>query len=196
MEQESGLYRQQYEHDACGIGAIISIRGERTRRTVDDALKIVEKLEHRAGKDATGEIGDGVGLMLQVPHRLFLRTMAEQGVALGEERDYGVGMFFFPQNTLLRSRAKKMFEIICQKGGLDFLAGGRCRRHRRCWATGPGTACPPSSSASSAARRRQNGDWILTGNSISSAGNLSSPTIKPTSAPCPAAPLSTRACSW
>ncbi len=121
MEQESGLYRQQYEHDACGIGAIISIRGERTRRTVDDALKIVEKLEYRAGKDATGKIGDGVGLMLQVPHRLFLRTMAEQGVALGEERDYGVGMFFFPQNTLLRSRAKKMFEIICQKEGLDFL---------------------------------------------------------------------------
>ena len=59
---ENGLYDQAFEHDACGIGAVISIKGEKSHRIVDDALKIVEKLEHRAGKDATGEVGDGVGI--------------------------------------------------------------------------------------------------------------------------------------
>ena len=121
MGEGSGLYRQQYEHDACGIGAVISIRGEKTHRTVDDALKIVEKLEHRAGKDAEGRTGDGVGLILQIPHPLFRRALAQRGVELGDERDYGVGMFFFPRSTPLRSRARKMFEIICQKEGLEFL---------------------------------------------------------------------------
>ena len=94
---DKGLYRQQFEHDACGIGAVISIQGVKAYDTVDRALKIVEKLEHRAGKDASGEVGDGVGLMIQVPHKLMLRAAKTIGIEnLGEERDYGVGMFFLP----------------------------------------------------------------------------------------------------
>ena len=58
----------QMEHDACGIGSIVNIDGRQDRRVVDDALHIVEKLEHRAGKDATGEVGDGVGILTQIPH--------------------------------------------------------------------------------------------------------------------------------
>ena len=70
-EQNYPLYPPAFEHDSCGIGAVISIRGEQTHRTVDDALRIVEKLQHRAGKDACGETGDGVGLMMQIPHKLM-----------------------------------------------------------------------------------------------------------------------------
>jgi glutamate synthase (ferredoxin) len=110
-----------FEHDACGIGAVVSIRGIRTYQTVDNALKIVEKLEHRAGKDAAGKTGDGVGLMLQVPHKLMVKAAAEEGILLGGERDYGVGMFFFPQDTLKRAQAKKMLEIIVAKEGMEFL---------------------------------------------------------------------------
>ena len=68
-----GLYLPQMEHDACGIGAVVSIEGFKTRSTVDQALKIVEKLEHRAGKDADGTTGDGVGIMTQIPHAFFSR---------------------------------------------------------------------------------------------------------------------------
>ncbi len=125
MKQERNLYLPRFEHDSCGIGAIINIRGEKTRAAVDDALKIVEKLEHRAGQDAEGRTGDGVGIILQIPHAMFHRMMLEQGVDIGGERDYGVGMFFFPQSTHLRSQARKMFEIICQKEGLEFLAWRR-----------------------------------------------------------------------
>ena len=57
------------EHDGCGIGAVVDIKGRRSHQTVDDALKIVEKLEHRAGKDAEGKTGDGVGILLQISHR-------------------------------------------------------------------------------------------------------------------------------
>ena len=121
MEQQQTLYDPRFEHDACGIGAVVNIKGEKTHKTVDDALSIVEKLEHRAGKDASGETGDGVGIMLQVSHSFFSEVGKQLGIALGGERDYGVGMFFFPQNTLRRSRVKKLFEIITDKEGLEFL---------------------------------------------------------------------------
>ena len=119
MEHQQTLYDPRFEHDACGIGAVVNLKGEKTHKTVDDALSIVEKLEHRAGKDASGETGDGVGIMLQISHSFFSEACKAQSIALGGEREYGVGMFFFPQNTLRRSRCKKLFEIITEKEGLE-----------------------------------------------------------------------------
>ena len=72
----SSLYDQRFEHDACGIGAVIDIDGKKSHKVVDDALSIVEKLEHRAGKDASGEIGDGVGIMVQISHKFFKKVSA------------------------------------------------------------------------------------------------------------------------
>ena len=118
---QQGLYDPQFEHDACGIGCVVDIKGRKSHATVDNALKIVEKLEHRAGKDAAGKTGDGVGILLQISHRFFSRVTEEQGIHLGGERDYGIGMFFFPQDTLKRNQAKKMFEIIVEKEGMKFL---------------------------------------------------------------------------
>ena len=118
---QQGLYYPQFEHDACGIGVVVDIKGRKSYRTVDDALSIVEKLEHRAGKDAEGKTGDGVGILLQVSHSFFSVEAAKLGIQLGNERDYGVGMFFFPQDTLQRNQAKKMFEIIVEKEGMEFL---------------------------------------------------------------------------
>ncbi len=115
------LYDPQFEHDACGIGAVVNIDGHKTHEVVDSALGIVEKLEHRAGKDATGQVGDGVGIMVQISHHFFEKAAKALSLDIGGERDYGVGMFFFPQNTLARSQAKKMFEIIAAKEGVTFL---------------------------------------------------------------------------
>ena len=119
--KQPGLYRSELEHDACGIGAIVSINGIKTHQTVSDALSIVENLEHRAGKDAEGKTGDGVGILLQISHKFFKKAVKPLGIELGDERDYGVGMFFFPQDELARNRDKKMFEIIVEKEGLEFL---------------------------------------------------------------------------
>ena len=103
------LYDPRFEHDNCGIGAVVDIQGRKSHQTVDNALKIVEKLEHRAGKDAEGKTGDGVGILLQISHRFFTQAAGSLGFSLGGERDYGIGMFFFPQETLRRMQAMKMF---------------------------------------------------------------------------------------
>ena len=114
---EKTLYSENFEHDACGIGAVVNIDGIASHDVVDDALTIVERLEHRAGKDATGQVGDGVGVLLQMPHRLY----STFGLDLGQKGDYGVGMFFFPQENLQRRQAQKLFEVICGKEGVPFL---------------------------------------------------------------------------
>ena len=121
QNKQPGLYNPQFEHDNCGIGAVVSIKGIKTHQTVSDALSIVENLEHRAGKDAEGKTGDGVGILLQISHKFFKKAVKPLGIKIGEEREYGVGMFFFPQDELARNRAKKMFEIIVEKEGLEFL---------------------------------------------------------------------------
>ena len=110
-ENNMGLYRSEFEHDNCGIGAVVSMKGVKTHQTVSDALKIVENLEHRAGKDAEGKTGDGVGILLQVSHRFFTKAASTLGIDLGEERAYGVGMFFFPQDELRRIAELKMPDL-------------------------------------------------------------------------------------
>ena len=122
MTNVKSLYSPKFEHDNCGIGAVVNIKGKKSHDTVANALTIVETLEHRAGKDAEGKTGDGVGILLQISHKFFKKiASAELGITLGEERDYAVGMFFFPQNELARNQAKKMFEIIAEKEGLEIL---------------------------------------------------------------------------
>lgn len=116
-----GMYDPSFEHDNCGIGAIVNIKGKKTHDTVKNALEIVAHLEHRAGKDGEGKTGDGVGILLQISHKFFQKVAAGMGIEIGEEREYGVGMFFFPQDELKRNQAKKMFETIVDKEGLAFL---------------------------------------------------------------------------
>ncbi len=120
-KEEPGLYRRQFEHDNCGIGAVVNIKGKKTHDTVADALKIVENLEHRAGKDAEGKTGDGVGILLQISHRFFKKACKKEGIEIGQEREYGIAQFFFPQHEIKRAQAKKMFEIIIRKEGLKLL---------------------------------------------------------------------------
>ncbi len=118
---QQGLYDPRYEHDNCGIGAIVNIKGIQSHATVEKALQIVENLEHRAGKDAEGKTGDGVGIMLQISHKFFSKEAEKLDIMIGGERDYAVGMFFFPQDELQRNQAKKMFEIIAEKEKVEFL---------------------------------------------------------------------------
>ena len=112
------LYEPSFEHDACGIGAVVSIDGIKSHDVVEKALSIVEKLEHRAGKDATGETGDGVGILLQISHDFFKKAAADL-VGLLEERDYGIGQIFFPDKSVVSEKAR--FEKCVSESGLKFL---------------------------------------------------------------------------
>ena len=118
-QPDAPLYRPEFEHDNCGIGACVNIKGKKSRATVENALKIVENLEHRAGKDAEGKTGDGVGILTQIPHNFFKKVCQPLGIDLKGERDYGVGMFFLPQDELKRNQAKKIMEVKLKKEGLE-----------------------------------------------------------------------------
>lgn len=109
----------EIEHDACGIGSVVQIDGKQSYDVLDKALHIVEKLEHRAGKDASGKVGDGVGILLQISDDFFRKTLKKDNIKLPEH--YGVGMFFLPRNKLLLNQHKKMFEKLVEQEGCTFI---------------------------------------------------------------------------
>ena len=114
------LYEPSFEHDNCGIGAVVSIDGIKSHRVVENALSIVEKLEHRAGKDASGETGDGVGILLQISHGFFKKEAGDLIKNL-DEREYGIGQFFFPGEKSACESEKARFESICKAQNLNLL---------------------------------------------------------------------------
>ena len=109
----------EIEHDACGIGTVVQIDGKQSYDIVDKALHIVEKLEHRAGKDASGKVGDGVGILLQISDDFFKKTLKKDNINLPEH--YGIGMFFLPRNKLLLNQHKKMFEKFVEQESCKFI---------------------------------------------------------------------------
>ena len=119
--QKDGLYDPRFEHENCGIGAVVNMSGKADYTVVDNALKIVETLEHRAGKDAEGKTGDGVGILLQISHSFFKKAAKEAGIEIGGEREYGIGMFFFPQSEDQCRFAMADFEKTIIAENLEFL---------------------------------------------------------------------------
>ena len=112
VDRQYPLYHQELEHESCGVGAIVDLTGKATHRTVDQALSIVERLAHRAGSDALGTTGDGVGIMTNLPHALFASWATEEGLVLGSPGDYGVGMFFLPEDEVGVRNICRIFEQL------------------------------------------------------------------------------------
>ncbi|MBQ7183412.1 MAG: glutamate synthase large subunit [Clostridia bacterium] len=115
------LYHEELEHDSCGVGAVVDLSGRSTHRTVDQALTIVERLAHRAGCDALGTTGDGVGIMMNLPHALFKAWAREEGIPLGGPGDYGVGMFFLPEDETGVGNICRIFERLSKAEGIPVL---------------------------------------------------------------------------
>ena len=123
IKERQGLYRQEFEHDNCGIGAVVNIKGKKSHDTVANALRIVENLDHRAGKDAEGKTGDGVGILLQISHKFFKKACKKEGIEIGQEREYGIG-------HSMRSnvpRQKKCLRSLWKKRDWSSLAGEKFR---------------------------------------------------------------------
>ena len=116
-----GLYRPEFEHDACGIGALAHLKGQRSHQMIDDALSVLVNLEHRGGKGLEHNTGDGAGILFQIPHRFFRREAQRYGYLLPDEGDYGVAMLFFPQDAEGLKVAKRVFEDGCAAQGIPLL---------------------------------------------------------------------------
>lgn len=121
MHSDIGLYRSSFEHDACGIGAVVNIDGKKTHKAVEDALNILINLEHRGGTGADGKTGDGSGILFQIPHRFFKEEVQKLGVILPDEEEYAIGMFFLPVNEFNKINCINIFEKLCNEEDLKIL---------------------------------------------------------------------------
>nr|WP_246273077.1 glutamate synthase large subunit [Oricola thermophila] len=113
----SGLYDPRNEHDACGVGFIAHMKGERTHKIVSEGLAMLENLTHRGAVGADPLMGDGAGMLVQIPDALFRAEWAERGVELPKEGDYAVGHFFLPQDAELRAHIENIItQVIAEEG--------------------------------------------------------------------------------
>ena len=120
-QHHQGLYRPEFEHDACGIGALANLHGQKSHQILDDALSVLVNLEHRGGTGLEKNTGDGAGILFQVPHHFFRKEAQKCGQILPAEGDYGVAMLFFPQDECGVEDARRVFEEGCAEAGVPLL---------------------------------------------------------------------------
>ena len=117
MKGNWGLYSSSFEHDACGIGAVVNIKGEKSNKVINDALDILENLKHRGGTGADENTGDGAGILIQIPHNFFKKVCIEYNVNLPKSGEYAVGVLFLPTEEKKKKLALDiMNKVIVDKG--------------------------------------------------------------------------------
>lgn len=113
----NGLYNAQYEHDACGVGMVVNIHGNKSHELVDNALKVLENMRHRGAEGADNKTGDGAGIMLQIPHEFILL----QGIPVPEKGKYGTGLVFLPKDDKRQSEILSVMIEEIEREGLSLM---------------------------------------------------------------------------
>ncbi|HEY8780421.1 MAG TPA: glutamate synthase large subunit [Mucilaginibacter sp.] len=120
-ESRQGLYRPEFEHDSCGTGFITNINGHKTNKIIDDALTMLENMEHRGACGCDPETGDGAGILIQLPHEFLMEECSDLEISLPEPGEYGVGMIFFPKESALKKACRVVISNAIEKLGLHKL---------------------------------------------------------------------------
>jgi len=121
LPPKQGLYDPQFEHDACGVGFIVQMKGEKSHAIVEQALTILVNLEHRGACGCETNTGDGAGILMQVPHKFLKRVAAAENIALPDAGQYGVGMIYASPDRATRSQSRQIFEQIVAEEGQKVL---------------------------------------------------------------------------
>ena len=116
-QQDTGLYRQEYEHDACGIGMLVNLKCDKSHSLVDNALTVLENMKHRGAEAADNKSGDGAGILLQIPHEFILL----QGIPVPERLKYGTGLVFLPKDQALADSYLDIIRQETEKAGLELF---------------------------------------------------------------------------
>ena len=119
--EAGGLYSPQHEHDSCGVGFVVHLKGARSHQIVDDGLTALEHLNHRGACGCEVNTGDGAGMLIQIPHRFFQREAAALGIRLPEVGHYGVGTLFTSPDARARAQAMALFTAIVEEEGQHLL---------------------------------------------------------------------------
>src|SRR4029453_18388234 len=120
---KQGLYDPRFEHDACGVGFVVNIKGEKSHEIVEQALTVLQNLDHRGACGCEENTGDGAGILLQVPHAFFQDACEGLGFKLPDPGEYGVGMLFLPDHRNQRRQFEKILKEIMASEGQPFLGG-------------------------------------------------------------------------
>jgi len=120
-KNKQGLYDPSFEHDACGIGFVANIKGNKSHQYISDALTVLENMEHRGACGCENNTGDGAGIMLQMPHEFFFDECLHLGITLPEYGRYGVGFLFFSKEISVREECRDIFNRAAEKLGLEIL---------------------------------------------------------------------------
>ena len=118
---QQGLYRSEFEHDSCGIGAVVDLSNIPTHETISDALYMLGNMEHRGGRGSDPKTGDGAGISIQVPHQFLKDVTARTDINLPQPGFYGVGMTFFPKNKQLYHRSKELLNQLIDELGFKLI---------------------------------------------------------------------------
>jgi len=116
-----GLYDPRQEHDACGVGFVVDMKGRKSHQIIQEALQVLENLDHRGACGCEVNTGDGAGILIQTPDRFLRRIAQEKGLTLPPQGDYAAGMVFLPQEDKPRQKCKAIFERTAQEFGLQVL---------------------------------------------------------------------------
>jgi glutamate synthase (NADPH) large chain len=119
--KEKGLYVPELEHDACGIGFVAHLKGKKSHSVIDDAIKMLENMEHRGACGCEPDTGDGSGILIQNPHDFFVKECEKLNIKLPDYGEYGVGMIFFPKDDELRDDCRTLLNINIRKLGFELL---------------------------------------------------------------------------
>ncbi|HUJ72008.1 MAG TPA: glutamate synthase subunit alpha, partial [Verrucomicrobiae bacterium] len=119
--KKQGLYDPQFEHDSCGVGFVVNIKGQKSHDVVRQALTVLMNLRHRGACGCEANTGDGAGILIQKPHAFLKRGCAAQGIQLPEPEEYGVGMVYLPIDPVERYQCEKLFEEIVVNEGHRLL---------------------------------------------------------------------------
>jgi glutamate synthase (ferredoxin) len=121
MPVKQGLYDPRFEHDACGVGFVVDIKGRASRSIVADALKVLVNLDHRGACGAEVNTGDGAGVLLQLPHKFLKRVTQAEGFSLPEPGAYGVGMLYLPKDEVARKQCEEIVAQVVDEEGQTLL---------------------------------------------------------------------------
>ena len=130
IPKDQGLYSSVNEHDACGVGFVAHIKGQPSHAIVSQGLRILENLDHRGAVGADKLMGDGAGILIQIPDALYRADMAEQGVELPAPNEYGVCMVFLPKEIASRLACEQALERAVVTEGQVVLGWRRARRSK------------------------------------------------------------------
>ena len=118
---KQGLYDPSFEHDACGVGFVVDMKGRKSHKIVADALQVLTNLDHRGAAGSEPNTGDGAGILIQMPHKFFAEVSKTARITLPEAGHYGAGLVYLPRNRTVRRKVEEVFEQVVQSEGQVFL---------------------------------------------------------------------------